>query len=74
MLPIQLQLALLVLLGKPSGGFLPIGLFLAVHRLWLQEKVFSGEIRIVKVKIENNTSDMLTKHVVARGFTWLATR
>ena len=34
-----------------------------VSQLWVQEKVSSGRIAIVKVKGENNIADALTKHV-----------
>ena len=33
-----------------------------VSQLWLQEKVRSGEIKMIKVKSSENKSDLLTKH------------
>ena len=34
-----------------------------VTQLWLQEKVAQGLIKIVKVKTDENRSDVLTKHL-----------
>ena len=36
-------------------------------RLWLQDKVYGGEIEIVKVKSEDNLADALTKPMDAVG-------
>ena len=36
---------------------------LAVHLLWLQEKVKNGDIQMYKVPGTSNPSDVLTKHV-----------
>ena len=33
-----------------------------VTQLWLQDKVRSGDIKILKVKSSENKSDLLTKH------------
>jgi hypothetical protein len=34
-----------------------------VHELWVQERVRSGELSIIKVRGENNVADGLAKHV-----------
>ena len=36
-----------------------------VNQLWLQEKVYCGEVRLVKVRTEENLADALTKPVGA---------
>ena len=38
-----------------------------VNQLWLQEKVYGGEMEILKVKSEENMADALTKAVDAKG-------
>ena len=38
-----------------------------MNQLWLQEKVYGGEVEIVKVKSEQNMADALTKAVDAKG-------
>ena len=35
----------------------------AVHYLWLQERVISGQIKVSKVKGTSNPADLLTKHL-----------
>ena len=35
----------------------------AVHYLWLQERVVSGQIKVSKVKGTSNPADLLTKHL-----------
>ena len=36
-----------------------------MNQLWLQEKVYCGEVRLVKVRTEDNLADALTKPVGA---------
>ncbi len=38
-----------------------------VNQLWLQDKVYSGEIGILKVKSEENMADALTKALACKG-------
>ena len=38
-----------------------------VNQLWLQEKVYGGEIETVKVRTEENMADALTKAVSAKS-------
>ena len=38
-----------------------------VAQLWVQEKVSSGEIKVVKVSTSENVADALTKHVTGEG-------
>ena len=41
-----------------------------VSQLWIREKVASGEIRIIKVRSQENISDALTKHVSSKDLGW----
>ena len=38
-----------------------------VAQLWVQEKVSSGEIKLIKVSTSENVADALTKHVSGDG-------
>jgi hypothetical protein len=38
---------------------------IAVHYLWVQERVRSGDIKLHKVKGTENPADLLTKHLTA---------
>ena len=38
-----------------------------VAQLWVQEKVSTGEIKVVKVSTSGNVADALTKHVTGEG-------
>ena len=41
--------------------------YIEVNQLWLQEKVYRGEMEIVKVKSEENLADALTKALDSKG-------
>ena len=41
-----------------------------VNQLWLQDKVFSGEVEIQKVKGESNIADALTQHINNKLLEW----
>ena len=38
-----------------------------MNQLWLQEKVYGGEVEIVKVRSEENMADALTKALDSKG-------
>eukprot|EP00959_Pyramimonas_sp_CCMP1952_P343433 7193760-Pyramimonas_sp.AAC.1 len=38
LLPGQMRVVLLIMLAKPDGGHRPIGLFVALHRLWARAR------------------------------------
>ena len=38
-----------------------------VNQLWLQDKIYAGEIGILKVKSEDNMADALTKALASKN-------
>ena len=60
---VHVQCSQMVELGNAQRSGLGKLRHLAVHLLWLQEKVRRGDIKVTKVGTHENVADALTKYV-----------